>query len=244
MSVASLQKAKKFFGEESFPATIVINARKSSLGDKRTIDPLAVPKPFHEKVADTLDDISVKQIREGGLEVLLKSTFPLFYFLAFCIQELTAENLLFVLEARDFRTCSVETSNFIRGKGQRLFEEYFESTGLLELNLVHKTKKQTKEMVENCAIDAFDAAVNEVKLLLGQSFDKFTNSDIFLKMVESLGEETRIRSAINIVNISELLENLYASQMQDERTVGLVSKARKLFWVTLGSKFRKKSNPF
>jgi hypothetical protein len=185
---------KNFFGEEDLAVVGVGSTKK--LGEfygvpikslKRhpsaeTLSPEKEEFPAEFKIEP--HDVSVHQIQGTGLKSMIISVFPLFYFIAFLLQEQTVENCLFVLDVLELE--KLEDAEW-KSKAKELYHTYFTSQGMLELNLTHKSKAGVEEAIEMLDKQCLNQAFSEIMVLLEQSYSGFKKSDLFNRMAYDLG---------------------------------------------------------
>jgi hypothetical protein len=192
-TIETSKKLKQFFGEEELAVVGMGSTKK--LGDfygvpiktlrrypsNETLSP--EKEEFHSDVHTEPEDISVHQIQQKGLKAMIRSVFPLFYFIAHLLAEQTAENCLFVLDVVALGKSEADWHS----KAAKLYETYFTPDAVLELNVTYKVKQIVKAKVDESDRQCFQPAVDEVMVLLDQSFAGFKKADLFSRMANDLG---------------------------------------------------------
>ncbi|CAO3703703.1 unnamed protein product [Rhizopus stolonifer] len=158
--------------------------RKSSLVDKD--DHLITLKnnfQLFKKPASTY--VSIKDIKQGGLKVLLLSTAPLSYFLYYLMTEYSSENLFFYLIADNYQQHMFSSQIERYYAANKIANDYLTSSSELEVNLddrTHKLVKRALEQQRRTLISSgkeFDAAKRHVFSLLNSNYHRFRTTSIW-----------------------------------------------------------------
>ena len=163
-------------------------ASKSTIVANRTVKKLA---HFFGEVPSA--DVTVGEIKRGGLKVLLRSRLPLCYFLRFLLDEYSSENLFALLEIQHYQLWHFRTAFERRQAAHLIVHTFIAPAAPLEVNLTAKcrspilklsTNEDTDQItLQHCFIPAADA----ILLLLEDSYQRFENSLYYAAMDEELG---------------------------------------------------------
>ncbi|KAJ3203780.1 hypothetical protein HK099_001377 [Clydaea vesicula] len=134
-------------------------------------------------------DISVTDIKKNGLSAILLSRVPLAYFLYQILQEHSCENLFFLLEVDHYESTEFNSINHQRQAAHHICETYLSKNSHFEINVDQKISNQTIENIKSDEIlkYAFSSARMAILLLLENSFQTFTKSDVYKRMEKEIG---------------------------------------------------------
>ncbi|KND00322.1 uncharacterized protein SPPG_04646 [Spizellomyces punctatus DAOM BR117] len=185
-------------------------------------------------------DVCVRDIEEGGLEVMLESRLPLIYFLSHLLAEHTAESLFFTHDMKSFAQSSFPTTASLLHHSQDLFSTYLDAASVLEINVSQSTRRIVATNIRHRkGIAAFDHAVVQVKKLLEQAWTRFKESRTWSTMKADLGH-SRIITNESEYKAKATLYSVLAKQYnpatvgEDPARVLLVRKKTKEVVASLG----------
>ncbi|CAO3650678.1 unnamed protein product [Mucor hiemalis] len=142
-------------------------------------------------------DVCVAEIVKEGLKAMLESKVPLCYFLHHLLEEYSAENLFFFLDAEKFENLCKNTtlsSNEKRYKAQRIFDRFISPTAKLEVNLDDPIRRRITSHINDesqfISDHIFTEAKSAVYVLLETSFNQFLNTSSYNAMLQNCGELT------------------------------------------------------
>lgn len=108
-------------------------------------------------------DISLKEIEQRGLCILLQSNLPLAHFLHFCLKSFNAENLFFYLEVEQFEEYKFKEGKALKRTAMHLFDAFIKDGADFELNLPGELRMPIKDRIEVsdqfCFADIRDHAI-------------------------------------------------------------------------------------
>lgn len=143
-------------------------------------------------------DVCVAEIEKEGLKAMLESKVPLCYFLHHLLEEYSAENLFFFLDAEKFENLCKNTtlsSYEKRYKAQRIFDRFISPTAKLEVNIDDPIRRRITNHINDedsqfISDHIFSEAKSAVYDLLEGSFNQFLNSSSYNAMLHNCGELT------------------------------------------------------
>ena len=162
------------------------------------------------------EDISLVHMMESPLHLL--------YLVAFCIQNSTPENILFVTDVQRYYASSANEPAQLK-QLQQISNQYLSNNGLLDLEIDSSVKSRTITSFLHGRENMFDEILGQVMISLGETFEKFQSSDTFEIMCKNLGNNAHY-SLKQVHQVSTLLKEAQTSW--DEKSRLVASKANAL----------------
>ena len=185
-----------------------------------------------------VEDVSLFRIQYEGMSALLQSRIPLLYFMIYCLSENHSESILFLLEIQALNVTGIQPNEKYQ-RYKTLYVDYFTESGQLMLELPVATKLLTKELLKLNDDSAFDVACLDTITKLQPVFECFLKSDLWTIMALNLGLGSIKRTMTNGQQVIREFEGLIVSQIKAGKSPCYTTKARKLFWHSIGQIFKK-----
>ncbi|KAG1049583.1 hypothetical protein G6F55_012199 [Rhizopus delemar] len=152
--------------------------------------------------------VSIKEIKQTGLKLLLQSMTPLGYFLYYLLTEYSSENLFFYLAVDSYQNHPFSSQVERCSIASRIASDYLSSSSELEVNLddrIQRLVQKALEQQQSTLISSgheFDAAKRHVFSLLNSSYHRFRMSSVWAIMESKCNElYNSERSQALIVNL-------------------------------------------
>lgn len=152
--------------------------------------------------------VSIKEIKQTGLKLLLKSITPLGYFLYYLLTEYSSENLFFYIAVDSYQNHPFSSQVERCSIASRIASDYLSSSSELEVNLddrIQRLVQKALEQQQSTLISSgheFDAAKRHVFSLLNSSYHRFRMSSVWAIMESKCNElYNSERSQALIVNL-------------------------------------------
>lgn len=135
-------------------------------------------------------DVSLKEIEDRGLCILLQSNIPLAHFLHYCLKSFNAENLFFYLEVEQFEEYKFKDRKALKRTATHLVDAFIKDGADFELNLPGEVRMPIKERIEAmdqfCFADARDHAITLLEPCMENFFMSPEWSDLKAEVIKLL----------------------------------------------------------
>ncbi|CAO3683864.1 unnamed protein product [Rhizopus stolonifer] len=178
-------------------------ARSSSVGSILPSEPNFDTKQHYDfNNNQKSEEITVKEIKQEGIRLLLHSIVPLGYFLYYLLSEYSSENLFFYLAVDNYQHYNFSNQKERKKIANKIVKVYLTKQSELEVNLEDRIYRTVQNSLLNITTgNEFDAAKRHILDLLNISYFRFKTSSIWAIMESKCSSYSTERSQLLIVNL-------------------------------------------